>query len=144
MQGNNFWTMKKALFISGIFFLLFSCINAKKLINNNNIERIYFGKRGGFTNIPMDYVLFEKGQIYKIRNDTLLRIQRINRNQLEKIDSLLVVSYFKELDIHEYGNITYYIKVLRNEYEKEANWSDISGADSLKELYNTLLTMTIK
>jgi len=135
--------MKKALFISGIIILLFSCINARKLMNNNEVDRIYFGKRGGFTNIPVEYVLFEKGQLYKIRNDSLLRIHRISRTQLETIDSLLMVSDFKEIDIHEYGNITYFIKVVRSDYEKEANWSDISEVNSLEKLYSTLLT-TIK
>ncbi len=136
--------MKKALFLSGIIILLFSCINSRKLMNNSDISRIYFGKRGGFTNIPDEYVLFEKGQLYKIKNDTLLRIHRISRTQLETIDSLLIVTDFKELSINEYGNITYFIKVVRTDYEKEANWSDISKVDSLKKLYNTLLTTIIK
>ena len=135
--------MKKALIISGIIILLFSCINARKLINNNRIDRIYFGKRGGFTNIPLEYVLIEKRQLYKIRNDTLLRIHKISRIQMETIDSLLTVCDFNELNIEEYGNITYFIKVVRNGYEKVANWSDISEVNSLKKLYNALLT-TIK
>jgi hypothetical protein len=113
-------------------------------MNNSDISRIYFGKRGGFTNIPDEYVLFEKGLLYKIRNDTLLRIHKISRTQLETIDSLLIVTDFKELNINEYGNITYFIKVVRNDYEKEATWSDISKVDSLKKLYNTLLTTIIK
>ena len=136
--------MKKALFLSCIIILLFSCINSRKLMNNNEIGRIYFGKRGGFTNITNEYVLFEKGQLYKIRNDTLLRIRRISRTQLETIDSFLMVSDFKELNVNEYGNITYFIKVVRNDYEKEANWSDISEVDSLKKLYNALLATIIK
>lgn len=133
--------MKKALIISGIILLLFSCINVRKLINNNRIDRIYFGKRGGFTNISLEYVLFEKGQLYKIKNDTLLRINKISRTQMETIDSLLMVCDFSEIKTDEYGNITYFIKVVRNGYEKEANWSDISEVDTLKKLYNTLLAM---
>jgi len=136
--------MKKALFLSGIIILLFSCINSRKLMNNNEIGRIYFGKRGGFTNITNEYVLFEKGQLYKLKNDTLLRIHRISRTQLETIDSFLIVSDFKELNVNEYGNITYFIKVVRSDYEKEATWSDISEVDSLKKLYNALLTTIIK
>lgn len=112
-------------------------------MNNNKIDRIYFGKRGGFTNIPLEYVLFENGHIFKVINDSLLKIHRIDRRQMETIDSLLVVSDFKMLNIYEYGNITYFIKVVRGDYEKEANWSDISEADKMRELYNTLLT-TIK
>jgi len=135
--------MKRSLFIACIIISLLSCINARKLMNSNKVDRIYFGKRGGFTNIPMEYVLFENRHLFKIRNDSLLKIHRINRRQMETIDSLLVVSDFKMFSIYEYGNITYFIKVVRGDYEKEANWSDISEADSLKALYNTLLT-TIK
>lgn len=123
-----------------IIILLFSCITSGKLISNNKIDRIYFGRRGGFTNIPKEWVLFEKGQLYEIRNNSLLRIHKINRKQLERIDSLLTASNFEALNIYENGNITYFIKVVRSDYEKEATWSDISEAESLRELYNTLLT----
>lgn len=132
--------MKRALFIFGIIVLLFSCINSKKLIDNNKIDRIYFGKRGGFTNIPMEYVMFEKGQLFKIRNDSLLRMKRVNREQLNDIDSLLTVLHFKELDINDPGNITYFIRVVKEDYTKEVNWSDSSGQDDLVLLYNTMLT----
>jgi hypothetical protein len=109
-------------------------------MNNKRIDRIYFGKNGGFTNISLEYVLFEKGQLYKIRNDSLLWIHRLNRQQMETIDSLLKVSGFKDLNLKEYGNITYFIKVVRSDYEKEANWTDITENDILKKLYNTLVT----
>jgi hypothetical protein len=131
--------MKRTLFITGICILLFSCVNSKKLIENSKIDRIYFGKRGGFTNIPMEYVMFEKGQLYKIRNDSLFRIKRVRRKQLNEIDSLLTVSNFKELNINDPGNITYFIRVAKEDYEKEVNWSDSSGQDDLKLLYNTML-----
>lgn len=131
--------MKKTLFITGICILLSSCINSKKLIDNNKIDRIYFGKRGGFTNIPMEYVMFEKGQLYKIRNDSLFRIKRVCRKQLNEIDSLLTVSHFNELDINDPGNITYFIRVVKEDYEKEVNWSDSLGQNDLKLLYNSML-----
>ena len=135
--------MGKALFVAGIIILMVSCINTKKLINNYSIDRIYFGKSGGFTNIPMEYVLFEKGQLYKMKNDSLVKIRKISRKQLETIDSLLADLDFKQLSINEPGNITYFIKVVKREYEKEVNWSDSSDDNILKELYNILLA-TIK
>jgi hypothetical protein len=131
--------MKKALFITGISILLFSCINSKKLMDNNKIDRIYFGKRGGFTNIPMEYVLFEKGQLFKMQNDSLLRIQRIGRKKLKEIDSLLTASNFREIDVNDPGNITYYIKVAGENYEKEVNWSDSTDQADLFLIYKTLL-----
>ena len=136
--------MKNILLLSFASILLFSyCANPKKMMNNTSIDRIYFGKSGGFTNIPMEYVLFEKGQLYKMQNGNLLKIQKISRRQLETIDSLLADLDFKQLIINEPGNITYFIKVVKREYEKEVNWSDSSDDNILKELYNILLA-TIK
>ena len=108
-------------------------------MDNNKIDRIYFGKRGGFTNIPMEYVLFEKGQLFKMQNDSLLRIQRIGRKKLKEIDSLLTASNFREIDVNDPGNITYYIKVAGENYEKEVNWSDSTDQADLFLIYKTLL-----
>lgn len=132
--------MKRVLFIAGICIVLFSCINSKKLMDNTKIDRIYFGKRGGFTNIPMEYVMFEKGQLYKIQNDSLQRIRRVSRKQLDEIDNLLNSSNFRELEINDPGNITYFIRVVGKYSVKEVNWSDSTDQGDLFLIYKTLLT----
>lgn len=132
--------MKRVLFIAGICIVLFSCINSKKLMDNTKIDRIYFGKRGGFTNIPMEYVMFEKGQLYKIQNDSLQRIRRVSRKQLDEIDSLLNSSNFRELETNDPGNITYFIRVVGKDSVKEVNWSDSTDQGDLFLIYKTLLT----
>jgi hypothetical protein len=109
-------------------------------MDNTKIDRIYFGKRGGFTNIPMEYVMFEKGLLYEIQNDSLQRIRRVSRKQLDEIDSLLNSSNFRELEINDPGNITYFIRIVEKDSVKEVNWSDSSGQDDLVLLYNTMLT----
>lgn len=109
-------------------------------MDNTKIDRIYFGKRGGFTNIPMEYVMFEKGQLYKIQNDSLQRIRRVSRKQLDEIDSLLNSSNFRELEINDPGNITYFIRVVGKYSVKEVNWSDSTDQGDLFLIYKTLLT----
>jgi hypothetical protein len=131
--------MKRALFLAGICIALFSCINSKKLMDNTNIYRIYFGKRGGFTNIPMEYVMFEKGQLYKIQNDSLQRIRRVSRRKLDEIDSLINSTNFRELEINEPGNITYFIRLVGKDSVKEVNWSDSTDNNDLFLIYKTLL-----
>jgi len=112
-------------------------------MNDTSIERIYFGKYGGFTNIPMEYVLFEKGQLYKIESDSLLKTCKISKKQIITIDSLLQEMDFRNLDVNDPGNITYHIRVVKTNYEKEVKWTDSSDQQKLKELYKTLLA-TIK
>jgi hypothetical protein len=133
--------MKRVLFIVGTCLLLASCVNSKKLMENTKIDRVCFGKRGGFTNIPMEYVLFEKGQLYKQQNDSLVRIQRVSRKRLAEIDSLFLSSNFRELKVNHPGNITYFIKVISRDYENEVKWSDSSGQEVLTHLYNALLAI---
>jgi len=131
-------TMKP--FISlGILIALFSCTSPEKLLNDKSTDRIYFGKTGGFTNIPMEYVLFEKGQLFKIRNDSLIKIHRISGKLIRTVDSLLTTPEFDTLSLDEPGNITYYIRTQQNGTEKEVKWSESSDNEMVKELYKVLL-----
>ena len=135
--------MQRSFLIAGVIILLFSCANPKRLMDNGKIDRIYFGKRGGFTNIPMEYVLFERGQLYKIENDSLLKLRRVTPEKMEKIDSLLNITNFKDQVINDPGNITYFIRVVRQDFENEVKWFDSSGQPGLVLIYQALLE-TIK
>lgn len=135
--------MQRSFLIAGIIILLFSCTNPKRLMDNSKINRIYFGKRGGFTNIPMEYVLFERGQLYKLENDSLSKFRRVTPDKIEKIDSLLNVTNFKDQEINDPGNITYFIRVVKQDYENEVKWCESSGQPGLVLIYQALLE-TIK
>ena len=134
--------MKRSFFIAGAIILLFSCTNPRRLMDNMKIDRIYFGKRGGFTNIPMEYVLFERGQLYKIENDSLSKIRRVTPEKMEKIDSLLNITNFKDQALNDPGNITYFIRVVKQDYENEVKWFDSSGQPGLVLIYQALLETT--
>ena len=135
--------MIRNITIFGIFILAFSCMNPQKLLTDPSKDRIYFGRSGGFTNIPLEYVLFEKGQLFKIDQDSLLKVRRLTQKQVKTLDSLLTETEYEKLDLNEPGNITYHIKLVKSGSEKEIKWSDSSDNESVKELYNALMK-TIK
>jgi hypothetical protein len=118
-------------------------MNPQKIINDPSKDRIYFGKTGGFTNIPMEYVIIEKRYLFKQENDSLTRIRKVSAKQIKTLDSLFAVAEFEKLDLNEPGNITYFIKVVKSGSEKEVKWSDSSDNDPVRELYKALLA-TIK
>jgi len=123
----------------GILITLFSCSSPEKLLNDKSLDRIYFGKTGGFTNISMDYVLFEKGQLFKIQHDSLIKIHRISRKHIKALDSLIESAEFNKLNLNEPGNITYYVKTEGTGTEKEIKWSDSTDNELIKEMYKVLL-----
>jgi len=105
--------------------------------------RVFFGKTGGFTNIPMEYVLFDKGQLFKIQHDSLLRVRKLVGKQVKNLDSIRNEIDFKTINLNETGNITYYIKVVSSEFEKEIKWTDSSDNNKIKTFYKALVS-TIK
>jgi len=134
---------RKICFFTGIFMLAFSCRGPEKLLSDDATDKIYFGNYGGFTNIPMDYVLFEKGQLYKIKNDSLLKVHKISTAQNRDLEGLLKNTELEKLVLNEPGNITYYIKVVKSGSEHTYKWSDTTENKVIKELYQALLA-TIK
>lgn len=134
--------MRKAFLALSVLFLLFSCINSRKA-NNQSKFVIYFGKTGGFTNIPMEYMFDENGQIFKIQLDTTITVNQISKKQVREIKNLLTDIEFKNIEINESGNITYYIKTYSQKYENTVRWTDSSDNLKVKELYQKLLS-TIK
>jgi len=135
--------MKQLLFSCLIFFLAISCVSSKKLMADKSKGRVFFGKTGGFTNIPMEYVLFDKGQLFKIQHDSLLRVRKLVGKQVKNLDSIRNEIDFKTINLNETGNITYYIKVVSSEFEKEIKWTDSSDNNKIKTFYKALVS-TIK
>lgn len=116
-----------------------SCVSSKKLMADKSIGRVFFGKTGGFTNIPMEYVLFDKGQLFKIQHDSLLKVKKLGGKQVKNMESLRNEIDFKKLNLNETGNITYYIKVVSSEFEKEIKWTDSSDNNKIKAFYKALV-----
>lgn len=136
--------MKKYLVMGTAIILLCSCMNSRQIAGTLNSPRIHFGKSGGFTNIPLEYVLTEKGQLYKLENKSLLRINKIPPGRLSHIKGLIGNTGFRDLKINDPGNITYFIRVVASDYENEVRWHDSSEMQGLAMIYNALMETTQK
>lgn len=136
--------MKKHLIMAATIILLCSCINTRQLADTLRSPRIHFGKRGGFTNIPVEYVLTEKGQLFRLENGSLLKIRNVTSGQLENINSLIGNTGFRDLSIKEPGNITYFIRVVTKDFDNEVYWYDSSEMQGLAMIYKALMETTAK
>ncbi|MCU0405434.1 MAG: hypothetical protein MUE64_00435 [Ignavibacteriaceae bacterium] len=131
------------LLISGLLIITISCVNLKNTNPKKLPFEIIFGKSGGFTNISMEYKIYENGDVYKIQNNGNQKINSISKSKIKTIRDWLLDSDFEHLKIAETGNITYFITVKSDKYENTVKWNDSSNNDQLKNLYKDLLT-TIK
>ena len=134
----------KALIAGGMILMIISCTSPEKLMNDKTADRIYFGKSGGFTNIPMEYVVIDNSRVYKIEEGKFSAIEKISRQQGGELDEMLEAIHIDQLNLNETGNITYYIKVVRPGSEKEIKWSDNTQNTEVKEFYKALMATVNK
>ncbi|MBN2862497.1 MAG: hypothetical protein JXN62_05005 [Bacteroidales bacterium] len=100
---------------------------------------IFFGKSGGFTNIPMEYKIDSSGDIYKIQNTDSLSAGSVSHRKIKKIREKLSELDFEHLEVDDPGNITYFIAIRTDTYHNTVRWNDQTANDLLKELYKELL-----
>jgi len=106
--------------------------------SGNDTFQIRFGKSGGFTNIPMEYMLDGSGDIFKIQNDTL-NAGSVSRRKIRKLKERLTELDFEHLDVSDQGNMTYFISVITDAYNNTVKWNDQTDNEPLKEFYKELL-----
>lgn len=123
-----------------ILILAQSCNNTRRISSDRQTPEIYFGRTGGFTNIPVEYRLNEKGDVFKISGDESTKINDVSRKKMKMINKILNDLDFEHIQINEPGNISYFIRVNKSGYEKSVIWNDLTSHDSLKNLYKELLT----
>ena len=136
--------------ISDVLFLLIliltmalSCNSSRKISSGNVPSEISFGRTGGFTNIPDEYRIYQKGHVFKITRDDSTQINDISRKKMRIITGLLGDMDFEHLEINEPGNISYFVRVVTRDYENRVIWNDLTSNDHLKNFYKELLT-TVK
>ncbi len=132
------------MILAGALFLLCSCMNTRQFADILKSPRIHFGKKGGFTNIPLEYVLTEKGHLFKLENDSLIRIRNVSLSRLDNISGMIESTNFRDLKLNHPGNITYYIRVVTEDYDNEVNWYDASDMQGLDMIYRALMEITQK
>jgi hypothetical protein len=130
---------RKTLFILWMILSITACMSPSKIVNDTTLDRIYFGKSGGFTNIPMDYVLIDHSRVFKIEKDKYSAVNKLNNNQAKELDQLIQSLDIDKLELNEPGNITYYIKMVKSGVEKEIKWNDQSMNNDVKDTYKALL-----
>jgi hypothetical protein len=133
--------IRNMFILCGIMMMVLSCTCTEKLISDTSKERIYFGKTGGFTNIPMEYVLIDKDHLFKVESDQLVKVRKINGDQVKTLETLMKDIDLEQMTLNETGNITYHIKLVKQGTEKIITWSDTTTNEKIKELYKTLFAI---
>ncbi len=136
----------KHLILTVLILLTMSCAvtkTQKKL--TNKFSRITFGNSGGFTGAANEYLLKSNGEVYKIRNVDTIKINQINKKEIQDISSFIKSSSFKDRNLNETGNMTYFIEVKALNFNKKVTWGENSQASEIRELYKKLSsTLKIK
>ncbi|NLE35141.1 MAG: hypothetical protein GX622_08560 [Bacteroidales bacterium] len=118
-----------------------SCSSPEKLLKSDKGDRIFFGSKGGFTNMSIDFVLFENGSICRLKNDIVIKTGKISKEEVREIEATLEEINFMSLNTDEPGNMTYYVSFVRGDSRNAAQWSDHDSNPQLRELYVRLMNL---
>jgi hypothetical protein len=130
--------VKKTLFILSILSVLLSCSSTKTADSERMDLEIRFGNSGGFTNIPMEYVLYGDGELAKVQNGQETVVHSVGRKTMREIKKIIASMDFEHLEINDPGNRTYFIKIKNDAFENAVRWNDSTDNDPIKTLYKKL------
>lgn len=116
-----------------------SCSSPEKLLSSDKGDRIFFGNKGGFTNMSTDYVLFQNGSICRLKDDNVIKTAKVSRDEVKAIAESLEEMNFMSLNTDEPGNMTYYVSFVRDDTRNGVQWSDHDRNPQLKVLYVRLM-----
>lgn len=126
--------------VLGLLMTVLSCMSPEKLLNDTTVNKLYFGKFGGFTNIPMEYVLVNNKHVFKIENNKYTHHVKLSGLQRQQIMSLIDDAGIQDLQLNEPGNMTYYIRMTSATSEHEIKWTDQTQNSKVKDLYKALIS----
>ena len=118
-----------------------SCSSPAKLLHSDKDNKIFFGSKGGFTNMSTDYVLFENGSICRLQNDKVIKDGKISREEVKAIVASLEEMQFMSAKTDEPGNMTYYVSVVRGDSRNAVQWSDHDRNPQLRDIYLRLIDL---
>lgn len=110
------------------------------MANKRVKTEIHFGRTGGFTNIPVEYLINSKGEVLRLSAGNPETVNLIPVKKLKSIIRELNRIDYKHIESDDPGNITYFIKVRTRDYENDVRWNDLTPDDTLKNIYKELLT----
>ena len=129
------------LFILILSLLLIpACNNYRAMANKRVKTEIHFGRTGGFTNIPVEYLINSKGEVLRLSAGNPETVNLITSKRLKSVIRELNRIDFQHIESDDPGNISYFIKVRTREYENSVRWNDLTPNDTLKNIYKELLT----
>jgi len=123
-----------------LLFLLSACSSLKNTVYKPSSFEIRFGHLGGFTNLPMEYLINGDRNVFKVQHDTIFCVNKLTREELEGIQCSFNELNFETMHLDVPGDMTYFIRVKTPEYANEVQWYHLSGNAEVKELYSILLT----
>jgi hypothetical protein len=135
--------VQKIITLVSLLLIVSGCTLPKKLINDKNAERIYFGNFGGFTNASIDYLMINNRMLYKIEQNNPVFVKKLTKDSSTKLQDQIRNLNLDRYTLNEPGNITYYLRTVKNGVEKEIKWSSDSKDEKIKELYKNLMS-TVK
>lgn len=118
-----------------------SCSSPAKLLHSDKDNKIFFGSKGGFTNLSTDFVLFENGSLCRLQNDKVLKQRKISREEVRGLEATLDEMGFMSNKTDEPGNMTYYVSVVRGASRNAVQWSDHDSNPQLRDLYVRLMNL---
>ena len=132
---------KLKLLIVTLTILIVGCKSAREVVYKPAGFHIEFGKSGGFTNVPMNYLINGDRKVFKHETDKYIYLKTISKQELANLKQILEKSEFSTLALNEPGNMTYFLKVKDNSYENNVQWNDQSDAESAKLIYHQLVEL---
>jgi hypothetical protein len=130
--------MRNFCSLTVLLILFFSCNTSKNGVYKQTDSQIFFGNSGGFTNVKLEYVLNDDGNIFKIEKDSVSFVKKIDHSQFKKIQNSIDECEFRNIQLNSPGNLSYFIRVKTKEFENEVVWSDMTTNGPVEIIYNKL------
>ncbi len=122
-----------------VAFLLVSCTQTHQTTRTERTPEIQFGRTGGFTNIPVNYAIRKNREVFRLREETSEKINKISAGNLREIMALVDSLNFQNLGSGKAGNVNFYIRVMTPEYDHTVQWSESEQDTPIYVLYSKLL-----
>ena len=132
---------KLKLLIVTFAILIGGCKSAREVVYKPAGFNIEFGKSGGFTNVPTDYLINGDRKVFKHETDKYIYLKTISKQELTNLKQIFEKSEFSTLVLNEPGNMTYFLKVKDSSYENDVQWNDQSDAERVKLIYYQLVEL---
>ncbi len=114
-----------------------TCLNYRNPLKGD--LEISFGKTGGFTNIPVVYMINSKGDVFRMKTNDPVRINSVSRCVIRKLRRYISEMDFEHVEMNDPGNITNFITVSCEQYRNTVKWNDRTDNEKVKELYKELM-----